>query len=236
MSERRPTLRSLRRDHPVFFWGVTALILLLVSGSAFVAARVPTYRREAAALDRQMSEEEKATRDRILEAQTRRSELAIALLQRELRLKALQEKQIHLALSLEDSTLSLRHGPATLRSVRVSVGGDSVIQGPGGQTWRLVRALGERHIDEKRVGATYTVPEWVYASRGEAAPPPEQREVEQGLGRYVIRLDDGTEIYTRPDEGPFAQGVKPAAFVVESEGDMRAIFDAIRVDTPVYIY
>lgn len=232
----RPSIGSLRRDHPIFFWGTAALILVLISGSAFIAARVPTYRREAAQLERQMSEQEKATRDQILDSQTRRSELAVALLQREMRLKALQEKQIHLAISLEDSTLSLRHGPATLRAVRVTIGGDSVIRAASGETWRLVRALGERHIAEKEVGASYTLPEWLYASRGEPIPPAEQRELDEGLGEYVIRLDDGSEIYTRPEAGPFAEGVKPASFVVESEGDMRAIFDAIRRDTPVYIY
>jgi hypothetical protein len=236
MPERRSALNSLRRDHPLFFWGVAALVFLLISGSALIAVRVPQYRRQASEMERRMDEEEKATRDRILDSRTRRSELAIALLQRELRLKALQEKEIHLAISLEDSTLSLRHGPATLRSVRVGIGGDSIIRAPGGETWRLVRALGERHIRDKEVGATYTVPEWLYASRGQPIPPPEERRLDEGLGRYVIRLDDGTEIYTRPESGPFAEGVKPAAFVVDGEADMRAIFDSIQRDTPVYIY
>ena len=51
----------------------------------------------------------------------------------------------------------------------------------------------------------------------------------------MIRLDDGTEIYSEPEAGPFAEGVKPASFMVD-ETDMRAIFDAIREDTPVFIY
>src|SRR5687768_1589846 len=97
MTEPRLTLSTLRREHPVFFWGTAALILVLLSGSALIAVRVPQYQREAAALARQMDAEERATRDQILESRARRSELAVALLQREMRLKALQEKEIHLA-------------------------------------------------------------------------------------------------------------------------------------------
>lgn len=236
MPDSKPSFRGLRRDHPIFFWGTTLVIVFLLGAAAMVAVRVPQYRSEAAEIDRRMSEEERATRDELLQARTQRTELGIALLQRELRLKALEEKRLHLAISIEDSVLALRHGPATLRQVHVDIGGDSVINAPNGQTWRFVSALGERHVSEKDVGGTYTIPEWVYLSRGQPVPPESERRIEGGLGRYVLRLDDGTEIYTRPREGPFAEGVKPASFVVEEESDLRAIFDAIGKDTPVYIY
>jgi hypothetical protein len=212
------------------------VLLLFLGAAGMVAVRVPQYRREAAEIDRRMTEQEKQTRDELMAAQTRRTELGIALLQRELRLKALEEKGLHLAINTEDSTLSLRHGPATLRQVKLQIGGDSVINAPNGQSWRFVSALGERHVQDKDVGATYTIPEWVYLSRGQPVPGESERQVDGGLGRYVLRLDDGTEIYSRPKEGPFAEGVKPASFVVESEADLRAIFDAIGKDTPVYIY
>jgi hypothetical protein len=229
-------VKGIRRRHPLFFWGLTTAGLLLATASAVVAMRIPQYQAEASAIDRAMTEAERATRDRILNSQARRSELAMALLQRELRLRSLEEKGAHLAISLEDSTLYFRHGPATLRQVRLEIGPDSTVSAPDGRTWRLVRALGERHLVAKETNPTYTVPEWVYASRGEPVPPEEARRVEGGLGRYVLRLDDGTEIHTRPASGPFAEGIRPAGFIVENETDMRAIFDALRVDTPVYIY
>jgi hypothetical protein len=183
-----------------------------------------------------MSETERETRDRILNSEARRSELAVALLQRELRLRALEEKAVHLAVSIEDSTLSLRNGPATLREIPIAIGPDSTVVAPDGRSWRLVRALGERRVRTKQTNPTLMVPEWVYYSRNETPPPESGRSVEGGLGRYLLRLDDGTEIHTRPQQGPFADGVQPAAFVVESDADMAAIFDAISVDTPVYIY
>jgi hypothetical protein len=232
----RETIRSLRTEHPFFFWGTCAVMLLLLGSTAVIASRIPQYRSEAAQIDRLMDQQERDTRDRILESRTRRSELALALMQRELRLRSLQATGLHLAISTEDSTLSLRHGPATLREVRVEIGGDSIVQSADGRTWRFVRALGERHIREKLVGAEYTVPEWLYISRGLPVPSEGERTLGAGLGQYRIRLDDGTEIYSRPGRGPFSEGVKPAAFMVERDADLRAIFDAIRIETPVFIY
>lgn len=236
MRDIKEDVKILRRDHQLFFWGMVTVIGILLIATTVMAIRIPQYRGAARSLDAAMTETEKSTRDRILDSRAQRSQLAIALLQRELRLKALEENSIHLAVSLEDSTLSLRHGAATLREVPLTVGADSTIRSPDGRSWRLVRALGERHLTQKESNAELVVPEWVYYGRSEPVPTDAERRVQGGLGRYLLRLDDGTEIHTRPDVGPFATGSRPAAFIVESEEDMAAIFDAISIDTPVYIY
>jgi hypothetical protein len=235
MADSSDRTRDLRRDHPVFFWGAVAVAALLLAATAAVASRIPRYHHDASVLDRQMSETERETRDRILNSRAQRSRMAVALLRHELKLKSLAEKGIHLAISTEDSTLTLRHGSADLRRIPVEIGRDSVIRAPDGRSWRFVRALGERHVAEKAVNPDEPIPEWVYVSRGQPVPPEEQRRIEGGNGRYVLRLDDGTEIYSRPERGPLAQGVKPAAFVA-SERDLRTIFDAVGTDVPVYIY
>lgn len=236
MADLSQDVKTLRRDHPLFFWGMSVVVLLLLVATTAVAIRTFQYRDQAAKLDASMSEAERSTRDRILNSQARRSEMAIALLQRELRLRAMEESSLHLALSLDDSTLYLRHGPAILRDVRITVGPDSTVRAPDGRTWRFVRALGERHVKDKETDPVLVVPEWVYHSRSAPVPPEAERRIEGGLGRYLLRLDDGTEIHTRPTSGPFAEGVRPAGFVIENDADMRAIFDAISSDTPVYIY
>lgn len=235
MADIRSSIRQLRGDHPIFFWGMASLAALLLVLTLVVAVRIPQYARQMAMMDRQLDDTERATRDRILHSQTRRSELALALLQREMRLKALEEEEIHLAVNTEDSTLALRHGAATLREIPIQVGGDSVISAPDGRTWRFVRAAGERHLREKLNSPTVTIPDWVYVSRGLPVPPESERRVEGGGGRYVLRLDDGTEIYSRPEEGPLATGVKPGAFMAD-EDELQAIFDALKTETPVYIY
>lgn len=235
MSEGTQSLKELRRRHPIFFWGSSLVLLLLLVGSAIMMVRVPYYRSDAALLDERMSETERETRDRILDSRSRRAQLALALIQREMRIKSMEEKGIHLALSTEDSMLYLRHGPATLRQARVEIGPDSVIDAPDGRTWRFVRALGERHLADKEQDPTYTIPEWVYVGQGMAVPEESQRRVRGALGKYLLTLDDGTEIYSRPETGPFVEGAKPASYAV-AERDLQAIFDAIGVDAPVYIY
>jgi hypothetical protein len=235
MDQTQPPRASFRKAHPGFFWGITTLVLLFLAGAAAVASRVPEYREDAAELSARMTAQERATRDRVLNSRARRSDLAIALLQRELRIKQLSQKGLHLALDTKDSTLYLRNGHATLRQVRVAIGPDSTVQGPNGQTWRMVTALGERRLTEKQTDPVYTVPEWVYASKGRPVPPERERRIAGALGAYVLRLDDGTEIYSEPSSGPFAGTVKPASFMVKGH-DLAAIFDAIKTDTPVYIY
>jgi hypothetical protein len=55
------------------------------------------------------------------------------------------------------------------------------------------------------------------------------------MGSYVITLDDGTEIYSQPQSGPLKDTVIPAGFMARGR-DLAAIFDAVKEDTPVYIY
>ncbi|HEX8431304.1 MAG TPA: L,D-transpeptidase [Longimicrobium sp.] len=235
MSKRKDGEPSFPRAHPVFFWGTLLLAALFLGGAAAVASRVPRYQSEAAELASRMSAAERATRDSVLMHKEKRTQLSVAILRRDVRIRALTNKKQHLALSIEDSVLELRHGPATLRRARVTIGADSTVRAPDGRTWRFVRAVGERRLADKEVSPVYTVPEWVYVSRGEPVPPEAQRQVAGGLGRYVMRLDDGTEIYSRPAEGPLAGTVKPASFMANPT-DLAAIFDAVSVETPVYIY
>lgn len=234
MSE-TPRRAPFRKAHPVFFWGMLTLIALFAAASAVVATRVPIYQQEMAELNARMTEAERATRDRVLQSKAERGEMALALLQREVRIKQLEQKKIHLAINTQDSTMSLMHGPATLRRAKVVIGPDSVVRAPDGRTWRFVTALGERTLMEKQRNEVYEVPEWVYLSRGEPVPPPEERRVPGGLGSHVLVLSDGTEIYSEPETGPLKGSVKPGSFMVRGR-DLTAIFDAIRLDTPVYIY
>ncbi|HEX8691827.1 MAG TPA: hypothetical protein VF746_05380 [Longimicrobium sp.] len=226
---------SFRREHPVFFWGTAALIALFVTATAAVAWRITRYQSEAAQIEARLSAEQKRARDELLQHRARRTQLAVAVLQRDLRVRSMETKKRHLAIVLKDSVLELRQGPITLRRAKLVIGPDSIVRAPDGRTWRFVRGAGERRIVERQTEPVYTVPEWVYVSRGQPVPPESERRVPGGLGRYVIRLDDGTAIHTEPLAGPLKEGVHPASFKARAR-DMVAIFDAVKEDTPVYIY
>jgi len=219
----------------VFFWGTLVLAGLFIAGAAAVGMRVPRYQEETAHFNAQLTAAQRATRDSLLEHQQKRTQLAVAVLRRDMRIRSLEERKRHLAIVLEDSVLELRHGRATLRRARLTIGPDSTIRAADGRTWRLIRPVGERKIAERQNSPTYTVPEWVYVSRGQPVPAEGERKIKGALGTYVIRLDDGTEIYSKPTAGPLAETVKPGAFMAQAR-DLAAIFDAVGEDTPVYIY
>lgn len=235
MDETAPTRTSFRAEHPVFFWGTVSLIALLVIAAAAVGARIPRYNREADEIASRMTAEQKRTRAELMSHRQRRTQLAVAVLQRDMRIRSLETRQRHLAVVLKDSVLELRQGRATLRRAKLSIGPDSIVRAPDGRSWRFVRGVGERHIARLEQNPTVTIPEWVYVSRGQPVPPEDQRRIAGGMGIYVITLDDGTEIYSQPRSGPLKDAVVPAAFMAQAR-DLAAIFDAVKEDTPVYIY
>ena len=223
------------REHPVFFWGMLVLIVLFGSAAGVVASRIPRYNAEARQITQRMTAEQRETRDALLENRERRTQLALAVLQRDLRVRSLQTNRRHLAVILKDSVLELRQGRATLRRAKLEMGKDSIVRAPDGRTWRFVQSVGERHVTRMERNPLVVIPEWVYVSRGQAVPSESARRVAGGMGAYVITLDDGTMIYSRPQAGPLREGVVPAGFVA-SAGDLSAIFDAVEDETPVYIY
>ena len=108
-----------RRRHPLFLWGTATLIVLLLAASAVVASRVPRYNRETAQISQQMTAAQRVTRASLLAPRSRRTRLAVAVLQRDIRVRSLESKERHLAVVLKDSVLELRHCAATLRRARI---------------------------------------------------------------------------------------------------------------------
>ena len=203
--------------------------------AAAVGVRIPRYNREADEIASRMTAEQRRTRTELMSHRQKRTQLAVAVLQRDMRIRSLQTTKRHLAIVLKDSVLELRQGRATLRRARLAIGPDSIVRAPDGRQWRFVQGVGERHIASRQQNPTVTIPEWVYVSRGQPVPPEDQRRVDGGMGAYVITLDDGTQIYSQPRGGPLKDAVVPAGFMAQAR-DLAAIFDAVKEDTPVYIY
>ena len=235
MDETAPRQASFRGEHPVFFWGTVALIAFFAVAALAVGIRIPRYNAQAEDIASRMTAEQRRTRTELMEHRQKRTQLAVAVLQRDMRIRSLENRQRHLAIVLEDSVLELRQGRATLRRAKLSIGADSIVRAPDGRSWRFVRGVGERHIATRQQNPTVTIPEWVFVSRGQAVPPEGQRRVAGGMGAYVITLDDGTAIYSQPRDGPLKDAMIPAGFMAQAR-DLAAIFEAVKEDTPVYIY
>lgn len=228
--------RGFWRAHPLFWGGLLIATLLLGGATWRVRQAIPGFRQETTLLRGAMDQNHRTLQEELLRNQDARSRLGLALMRRDLRLRQLRKKQIHLAITLEDSLLTLRNGSATLRRAKLRIGPDSTVRAPDGRTWRFVRPIGERYVRSKRHMPVYEVPEWVYLGRGEPVPPVEDRRIRGGLGRYVLVLDDGTEVYSAPTTGPLkGQGPKPGSFLA-GEADLEAIFNNARNETSVFIY
>src|SRR5215207_567409 len=114
MNDPRPPRGGMRREHPVFFWGTLALAGLFLAAAAAVAMRVPRYRAETAHFNAQLTAAQRATRDSLMAHQQKRTQLAVAVLRRDMRIRSLANSKRHLAIVIEDSVLELRQGRATL--------------------------------------------------------------------------------------------------------------------------
>ena len=80
----------------------------------------------------------------------------------------------------------------------------------------------------------WTVPEWVYRMNGEK-PPKAPRTVANGLGRYVIVLENQYVIHSPPAADSPLRGAKPGSFMVP-EADLAAIWKRVGPETRVYVF
>src|SRR5262245_35014112 len=110
MDEAEPKREGFRRNHPVFFWGTLALIAFFMAAAGAVAMRIPRYNAEAQEIASRMTAEQRQTHAELTADRQRRTRLALAVLERDIRVRSMETKQRHLAVVLADSVLELRQG------------------------------------------------------------------------------------------------------------------------------
>ena len=81
----------------------------------------------------------------------------------------------------------------------------------------------------------WEVPAWVYLHRGQ--PVPAHRRLPGALGPIAVLLDDGTALYSRPEQGPLADPayVLPGGVRVLAT-DLLAIRENLAPGLPVYFH
>ena len=238
MPERRlPLRRTERRSFPrPPLWLNLTLLLLAAATFAFATHQRNVIEEKTAALFRP-SPSSPAELNRMRE-ELAQMDLTGAQMARELdgRLKfveSLQGAQFYISIDTQRRTLQLRFGRDVVRECPVEIGEARTIKGPRGKTWTFLPLKGGFNVIGKEEGYDWTVPEWLYAMRGE--PVPAERLVHNGLGRYIIVLPNNYLIHsTPPPESPL-QGPKPASFMVP-EVDLAAMWPRITKETRVYIF
>jgi hypothetical protein len=149
-------------------------------------------------------------------------------------LQSQQSAQFYISIDTQRKKMQFRFGRDIVRETDVQIGEAKTIKSAAGKTWTFLPLKGGFSVAGKEDGSAWAVPEWVYAMHGEREPA-ERRVVPNGLGRYVIFLQDSYVIHSPPPPDSPLQGPKPGSFMVP-EADLAAIWPRITNQTRVYIF
>ena len=149
-------------------------------------------------------------------------------------LQSQQSAEFYISIDTQRKEMQFRFGPDIVRETDVQIGEAKTIKSPSGKTWTFLPLKGGFSVAGKEDSASWAVPEWVYAMHGQREPA-ERRVVPNGLGRYVIFLQDSYVIHSPPPPESPLQGPKPGSFMVP-EADLAAIWPRITNQTRVYIF
>ncbi|HUP63619.1 MAG TPA: hypothetical protein VNA69_24750 [Thermoanaerobaculia bacterium] len=219
-------------------WLNLTLLLLGVAGVLFARyhrERVSTRYANVLAEEARTPADAKKMKDELAELDLSREALQRELEGRMKFVASLKSENFYLSIDTRDRKLRFYYGDTVLREGDVQIGASQNIAAKDGRTWTFLPLKGAFPVQAKLVGYDWPVPDWVYAQRGEPAPPA-RPVIPNGLGKYVLVLGNGYVIHTQPAEGSPLQGPKPGSFLV-SEEDLAAIWDRIHTRaTHVYIY
>jgi hypothetical protein len=150
-------------------------------------------------------------------------------------LHTIDSDQFYLSVDTSRKKLTLRLGKDVVREADIQVGEGRTIRS-GSKTWTFVPVKGAFTVAGKKSGYGWMVPEWAYAMRGEQ-PPAVRPTIPNGLGTYIVLLNDNYVIESPPPEGsPLAGQPKPGSIMIP-EADLAAMWPRILPgQTRVYIF
>jgi hypothetical protein len=216
----------------------TLLFLFILVGvvGALAAVHRKALERDFAArvtLSRATPDEIKRIRHELADLELNEKELANALDARLKYLAAAKRNEFYIAIDTKRHALSLHFADKTLRDAPVEVGAPRTIEA-GKKKWTFAPLTGAFSVGSKSEGGGWTVPEWVYRMNG-TTPPKSRPTIPNGLGRYVIVLENQYVIHSPPPPDSPLRGAKPGSFMVP-EADLAAIWKRVGPETRVYVF
>jgi hypothetical protein len=237
MSDARPYGRDRRSFPRPPLW--LNLLLLIIAAATFAYAKHQRdiIEEKTAILFRHNDNspaELNRMRDELSQMDLTQAQLAHEIDGRMTYLKSLQGEQFYISIDTHTKKLQFRLGRAVVRESDVQIGDAKTITSPSGRKWTFVPLKGGFSVTGKEEGYVWSVPEWVYAMRGQQAPS-ERASIPNGLGRYVIFLPNSYVIHSPPPPESPLQGPKPGSFMIP-EADLAALWPRITNQTRVYIF
>jgi len=135
------------------------------------------------------------------------------------------------------NTLYLRQGPDVVLAAICSAGSGATLVDPHGQReWTFATPRGRFTVMAKREAPIWRKPDWAFIEDGQAVPADPSDRLEYGaLGEYALDLGDGYMIHGTLYEKLLGRSVSHGC-VRLGRDDLRQVYAATRVGTPVYIY
>lgn len=221
----RPSSRAL----------LVLFVLLLIGGVAAAIHRRVLERdfETRVARSRTAPYEIKRIRRELADLELNEKELANALDTRLKYLAAAKRNEFYISIDTKKRAFSFHFADRTLRNAPVEIGAPRTIVS-GRKKWTFAPLTGSFNVDNKVEGGSWRVPEWVYRMNGEK-PPKSAPSIANGLGRYVIVLDNEYVIHSSPSAESPLKGPKPGSFMVP-EADLAAIWKRVGPETRVYVF
>jgi hypothetical protein len=241
MSERRRAPSSGSRERRSFprppLW--LNLLLLIIAAGTFAYARHErdAVKEKTAILFKPSPsnpDERNRIRTELADMDVTQQQLAKELEARMNYLDAIKGEQFYIAIDTAKQKLFLRLGKDVAREAPLTIGEPRTITAKDGRTWTFVPLKGGFNIEGKETDYAWSVPDWLYAMKGEPSPATKVT-VPNGMGKYVIHLPNGYVIQSPPPPDSPLQGPKPGSFVIP-ENDFAAIWPRITSQTRVYVF
>ena len=211
--------------------GLVVLIMALLVVDTVVLWRRGRYADEAERLRASMTELDRQRVDAIVGAEQDEARLMLELMRRQ----AAGDQELHLAVNVDSSQVTLDRGGARLRTIPAKLGLEKRVGTPP-DTIHVVVPRGKRTV-ERLLGDsdTYEFPLWVWTERSLSVPA--ARSAKGWTGKFAIVTTGGTLIYSLPKNGPLSDStfVMPGTVRV-SATDLAAVRESLSRGMAVYFY
>ena len=228
---RRTSWRDFRRSYPGVVATMALALVVMLAADGYMLFKRMRYTAEAERLRSEMSDVERRRTDLLLESEENRLGVMVELIRRQ----AAGDKELHLAVSVDSSRMTLQREGAKLRVMTVQFGPEKWV-GTAPDTVRMAVPRGTRTVERVlSSGDVWEVPRWVFTDRG--LPVPADRTLKGALGARAIVLSGGTVVYSMPSVGPLNDStyVMPGA-VRATADDLAAIAPNVRAGMTIYFY
>jgi lipoprotein-anchoring transpeptidase ErfK/SrfK len=142
----------------------------------------------------------------------------------------------HIVVSLDEHRLHVVENGRVLWSAVIGTGTGTRLAGAG-QKWDFSTPRGMFRVQVKQKDPVWFLPDWYFAERGEAVPPPDSpvRRREGELGTSALFLGEEIAIHGTDRPELLGDDVSHGCIRVTNE-DARRLYHEVEIGTPVLIY